>query len=116
MLYIAHKVFLGKEGRPLVNQDFYAELCGPVMPMLFFKLSSYGKNPIENIFSGYSNLNPSLERDALDEAYRSIYHLSDDEAVKLCRKPDGAYIITLDLKKALPIHNCDIEAEYHLSQ
>lgn len=50
ILYIAHMIYLGKHGAPLVDEDFEAWDYGPVIPELYQRVKGFGANPVRNVF------------------------------------------------------------------
>jgi len=46
LVYIAHGWFLGLEDKPLIRERIWAWPYGPVIPELYHRIKSYGRDPI----------------------------------------------------------------------
>ncbi len=88
MLYIAHKVYMGRnEGEPLINELFEAWDYGPVLPSLYHKLKMFGSDPIKDIF--WDTKNPKLP--FLEEACKHLLPMSGGKLVALTHREGGAW-------------------------
>jgi uncharacterized phage-associated protein len=50
ILYIAHMIYLGNVGEPLIDENFEAWDYGPVIPELYQKVKGFGAKPVGNVF------------------------------------------------------------------
>ncbi|BCB62237.1 hypothetical protein HaloA020_29380 [Halomonas sp. A020] len=59
ILYIAHMVYSGEYGEPLINDErFQAWDYGPVLPSVYNYASGYGSSNIQNIFNHIPDVAP----------------------------------------------------------
>lgn len=91
ILYLAHMFHLGRTGRPLVPGHFEAWEYGPVHPDLYHRAKVFGSGHVQNIFHGSKDLEPSPERDILDEAYDSLGKVGPGRLVNATHRKGGAW-------------------------
>jgi uncharacterized phage-associated protein len=92
ILYIAHKVFLGRNnGQPLIDNNFEAWDYGPVVPELYREVKMFGNQPIKNIFRGVEDIDGSTESALIQEACEHLLAKSAGELVAITHRDDGAW-------------------------
>ena len=52
VLYLSHRVCLGRYKTPLLPAPFEAWDFGPVQPILYHKLKRFGASPVRDVFYG----------------------------------------------------------------
>ena len=92
ILYIAHMMYLGKTGQPLVNGHFEAWDYGPVEPELYHYAKTFGASPIKGVF----RLVPDLEDDQpeaqeLDKAVQALSNVQPGQLVAMTHWDGGAW-------------------------
>lgn len=67
LVYFSHGWMLGIHHRPLLNKVFEAWRYGPVMPILYYNLSYYGGNPVDNPILAHEKDFDGDESDILEQ-------------------------------------------------
>lgn len=57
LLYLLYLFYLDNKNEPLIDEDFQAWTCGPMLKSLYLKLKCFHGRPIQNVFY---NINPYL--------------------------------------------------------
>ena len=91
MLYIAHLFFLGRTGRPLINENFEAWDYGPVLPSLYRELKFFGSDTIMNVFSVKELEESSEEYSILKETAHHLKDFTAGQLVSITHHPKGAW-------------------------
>lgn len=92
ILYIAHKVFLGRNPQnPLIGDLFEAWDYGPVVPELYHDVKMFGKGAIQNIFWSVNDDAETDETIFLEEACQNLLSLSAGQLVRITHDEDGAW-------------------------
>ncbi len=93
ILYIAHMVYSGKHGEPLINDErFQAWAYGPVLPSVYNYASGYGSSNIQNIFNHIPDAPPwSEEYETIEQAVRELGPLDPFRLVDITHEPMSAW-------------------------
>lgn len=92
LLYIGHMFHLGKEGTPLISEEFEAWDYGPVQPNLYHEVKVYGAAPVKNLFHPAKDLSAdSSEKAILDNVYDQLSHRSSAWLVTVTHWDKGAW-------------------------
>lgn len=111
--YIAEMLHLGREGSPLIREDWQAWDYGPVQPQLYHKAKVYGTAPVRDIF-----LQPSLhpgnsEHKAVKDAYKLMRNMNPGRMVAVTHRPGGAWANNYRAgRKGVIIPKSEIRDEY----
>jgi uncharacterized phage-associated protein len=112
ILYLAHMVHLGRGHGPLVQGNFEAWDYGPVHPILYHKVKSFGAKPIPNVFWSQEVVDGTT-REILEEACDNLLHLTPGALVQNTHWKDGAWAMNYSPSaKNILIPERDIIAEY----
>ena len=68
LLYIAHMIWLGRTGQPLIREGFEAWDYGPVCPVVYHRAKCFGARRIENVFHSV----PDLDDDQVEELLKDV--------------------------------------------
>lgn len=90
MLYLAQMMFLGEHDERLLNGSFEAWDYGPVQPSVYREARTFGKAPIEFLFSRGRVDDPARAK-MLDEAYDQLSKMSAGQLVNITHWKDGAW-------------------------
>lgn len=93
ILYIAHMVFSGRNGEPLISDErFQAWPYGPVLPSVYRYASSYGSSNIQNIFNHVPDADPSSEEyKNIVQAVQALGSLDPFRLVDITHEPISAW-------------------------
>jgi len=92
VLYIAHMVYMGEQGEPLVSEPFEAWDYGPVLPSVYHQAKVFGSEPISEIFFVEDALAPSTpEGDYIYRAVKATENKTPGELVALTHWNQGAW-------------------------
>lgn len=93
IIYIAHMVYMGQTGRPLVDDEYFeAWDYGPVLPSVYRHVSGFGSRPIADVFAtvedssdeaAISNIHLAIENLASIEPFQLVKILHDDRSAWL---------------------------------
>lgn len=50
LLYLLHLFYLDNKNEPLIDENFQAWTCGPMLKSLYLKLKCFHGRPIQNVF------------------------------------------------------------------
>jgi uncharacterized phage-associated protein len=89
--YMAHMVYLGRTGRPLVGETFEAWDYGPVLPHLYRRVRAFGRDPIRNVFHGTPAVVDPEQVAVIDEACENLLSRTPGQLVSLTHRPNGAW-------------------------
>ncbi len=95
ILYIANMVYLGRNKKPLINENFEAWTHGPVLPGLYDKLKIFSSLPIPSyVFSNscIDKVQKEEEVKALEEAWEKLKNKEAWELVAITHRKKGAWI------------------------
>lgn len=116
MLYIIHMVFLGDEGRKLVNDNFEAWNLGPVLPNVYHRFKIFSS---DNIYNAYSiadiseDIKDKKEQKKLEEGVVALKKASAAQLVNVTHWENGAWAKNYkDGERGIVIPNEDIAEEY----
>ena len=117
MLYIAHRVHLGRYEQPLINEEFEAWDYGPVLPSLYHDAKMFGNKPIKNIFFNVENANEGQELSLLKETYENLKTKSAASLVEQTHDTISAWSeFYTPGRRGIIIPDCSIQNEYHERQ
>ena len=68
LLYIAHMIWLGRTGQPLIREAFEAWDYGPVCPVVYHRAKCFGARPVGNVFPDV----PDLRDEEVEKLLREI--------------------------------------------
>lgn len=92
MLYLAQMMFMGKhDGERLLNGTFEAWDYGPVLPVLYSQVKSFGSGPIKDVFFGVSEVKDEDRAKMLDEAYDQLSKKTAGQLVSITHWKNGAW-------------------------
>ncbi len=92
ILYICHMFHLGKEGTPLIREEFEAWDYGPVQPNLYHELKVYGSAPVKSLFHSATDLpEGSSAKTILDSVFQQIPNHSPAWLVAVTHWDKGAW-------------------------
>lgn len=91
IIYLAHMIYLGRTGRPLVAGHFEAWELGPVHPDLYRRAKIFGSSPVQNIFHSVPDLSNGEARDILDEAFDVLGKTKPGQLVAITHWERGAW-------------------------
>lgn len=113
ILYIAHMLYLGKNGEPLIDgNEFEAWDYGPVSPTLYRHVSAYGAGRIRNAFHGVGAIE-GPEAEAIDDAVQRLGRVSPFQLVALLHDQHSAWSQVYDpYFRGMPINNELVGQEY----
>lgn len=94
LVYIAHGFMLGFFNKPLINENVEAWKYGPVIPDLYQKVKSYGKDKIKNEISSWS----VFSHRPLSEEEKSVIHF----VYKKYGRLDGVHLSMITHQKNTP--------------
>ena len=90
MMYLIHMFYLGKNGNPLIEEEFEAWDYGPVVPILYHKVKTFSDRPIQNVFNiEIDNNLPEII--FLNDEYTELSAKSPWELVLMTHLKDGAW-------------------------
>ncbi|MBO6827169.1 MAG: DUF4065 domain-containing protein [Sneathiella sp.] len=113
LLYLAHLMYLGRTGKPLICDQFEAWEYGPVVPSLYHKVKIFGSDPISDIFHSVPDADDSTETEYLNAAYKSLSNLPAGKLVAITHWADGAWAKSYEKgARNRKISNEDIMDEY----
>jgi uncharacterized phage-associated protein len=69
LVYFSHGWMLGIYNRPLLEKEFEAWRYGPVMPVVYYNLSYYGGDPVDDQILAHVKDFDEDERDILDQVF-----------------------------------------------
>lgn len=92
LVYFCHAWMLGVYGEPLLTQPFQAWLYGPVVPVLYRSLKSFGSEPVDRLIGGFEVARlGEQERRIVDQVFERYGHLSGTELMKLTHIPGSPW-------------------------
>jgi len=92
ILYIAHMLYLGRHGQPLIDKNFEAWEYGPVVPAVYQRLRGFGSEPVGNVFHWEPELSKDTEEyKALKQAFDTTKEFSAGQLVSITHSPKGAW-------------------------
>ena len=91
MLYLAQMFYLGQRGERLLNGSFEAWDYGPVLPLVYSQVKTFGSGPIRNVFYGVSDVQDLNRADMLDQACDQLSQMSAGRLVSITHWKDGAW-------------------------
>ncbi|WP_090521055.1 Panacea domain-containing protein [Paracoccus isoporae] len=113
LIYIAHMIYLGRTGKPLVSGPFQAWDYGPVNPTLYHRAKVFGRAPVEDIFGSLPPLPEGAEKRFIQEAYESLGALGPSQLVSITHRTGGAWEANYRPGRRYSlISNEDIRKEY----
>lgn len=113
IIYLAHMLFLGRYGRPLIDEYFEAWHYGPVIPALYHELKIYGNRPVKDIFKVKSADKDSLEGKLLISAVKKFQPLDPSYLVAYTHRENGAWSKNYDPDyRGVVIPDNEIKDEY----
>jgi uncharacterized phage-associated protein len=114
ILYICHMFHLGREGTPLIREEFEAWDYGPVQPNLYHELKVYGSAPVKSLFhSAIEITEESSEKAILDSVYQQLPNHSPAWLVAVTHWDKGAWSkFYKPGSKGIRIPNSEIALEF----
>lgn len=92
ILYIAHRVYLGRYNKELVDAPFEAWDYGPVLPIVYNECKIWGRDPIAwPSFHRIDDLDDDAILDHLKEAYEALKERSAASLVAMTHGKGGAW-------------------------
>ena len=114
ILYLAQMVFLGRNNgtRPLVSENFEAWDYGPVLPSVYYRAKTFGKQPVQNVFR-YLPDATGEEAAIIAEAVESVRGKTPGQLVAITHWEKGAWATYYKAgSKSIVIPNEAILEEY----
>lgn len=97
MLYLAHMVYFGRSGEPLVDGHFEAWDYGPVHPDVYRATRVYGADPVGNVFRHARPIaDGTPEAEILQEAINELGELRAATLVAMTHSDDSAWSMYYD--------------------
>lgn len=90
LLYICHMIFLGRTGKPLIDENFEAWMYGPVVPQLYQRMKAYGAKPVGDRFHNAEPLPPEVDA-IVTEVCDSLKQVGDSGLVSITHIADGGW-------------------------
>jgi uncharacterized phage-associated protein len=114
MLYLAQMAFMGEhDGARLMDETFEAWDYGPVSPIVYRAVRSFGSSPIRNVFFGVPLLDEGERQGALDRFYDQLSKFSSSRLVSITHWDRGAWAKNyIPGVRGIPIEDSDILDEY----
>lgn len=91
ILYLAHMFYLGRQGQPLIAENFEAWDYGPVIPDLYHRVKGFGNGPVRNVFHWVSPATRGPQYDILKEAAEATKNTSPSRLVAITHWDHGAW-------------------------
>jgi uncharacterized phage-associated protein len=91
LLYVAHMIYLGRSGEPLVMELFEAWDYGPVLPTLYHQIKMFGKNPVKDVFYFRDPDPASDEVKTIREVAEFLAPKPVSELISITHWPKGAW-------------------------
>jgi uncharacterized phage-associated protein len=91
MLYLAQMIYLGKTGEPLFNGTFEAWDYGPVLPVVYNQVKSFGSGPIRDVFFGARAITDESRCEMLNEACDQLSQKTAGQLVNITHWSKGAW-------------------------
>ncbi|MCB4860761.1 DUF4065 domain-containing protein [Sphingobium sp. PNB] len=91
ILYVAQMIHLGREKRPLFEENFEAWDHGPVVPALYHELKSFNRGFVTSIAVASTFAFGTSEAFAIDDAFTMTLHMSAGQLVNYTHRPGGAW-------------------------
>ena len=116
LLYIAHKVFLGRYNKPLIADKFEAWDYGPVVPKLYHKLKMFGRDPIDDVFRLWDieGIEDEQVEAFIEEACDALSAQTAGQLVAMTHHDEGAWAKHYRPGgRGVMIPNDDIQEEYN---
>lgn len=124
LIYIAHMLYLGKTGNPLVNGEFQAWDYGPVHPELYEHLKSFGPFPVKDFIFDIPlsairlrDLDNTKDKDKIEIMRSCLEEFppgSTSKLIDVTHQKNGAWAKKYrKYVKNIPITNEDIKTEYN---
>ncbi|MCH9845266.1 MAG: DUF4065 domain-containing protein [Alphaproteobacteria bacterium] len=92
ILYITHMFYIGRElGPKLIREEFEAWDYGPVIPVVYRELKSFGSSNILNIFTTNRLKEDEIDYTFLREITNDLKEYTGGELVSITHHPEGAW-------------------------
>ena len=92
ILYITHMFYIGRGlGTKLIREEFEAWDYGPVIPVVYRELKSFGSSNILDIFTTSGLKKTDTEYEFLYEMAKSLKEYTGGELVSITHHPKGAW-------------------------
>jgi uncharacterized phage-associated protein len=92
--YIAEMLHLGREGEPLIAENWQAWSYGPVQPDLYHKAKIFGADPVKDIFIVPPLKDGGTKHNAVNDAYDLMASLTPGQMIEVTHRPNGAWAAT----------------------
>ena len=113
MLYLAQMMYLGTNDVPLFNGTFEAWDYGPVLPVVYGQVKSFGSGPIRDVFFGVPEIRDAKRLEMLDAACDQLSQKSAGQLVNITHWSKGAWAKNyVPGAKGIVIPNDQIIQEY----
>ena len=117
ILYLAHMIYAGRTGRPLVRREFEAWDYGPVIPSVYRAASIFGAKPVRNVFHAIQDADPvehAYELKMIEDAVAAFSTLPPFKLVEITHDKHSAWARHYDScnkGKVIPFES--IRSEYN---
>lgn len=112
LVYLAHRLHLGRTHTPLISDHFEAWDFGPVAPRLYRQLKAYGAEPVAYIAKGSDTVADEQARRNLEDAWSLYKDLSGAELVRLTHKSGSPWSHAYSEGRNSIISNTCIRTDY----
>lgn len=113
LLYLAHMIYLGRTGEPLIDEEFQAWDYGPVSPTVYARARGFGRRPVGNVFHWVSSVSDGDKKALLQDIADLGSRVKPWQLVELTHDPKGAWAeVYQPGMHNIPIRNSRVRAEY----
>lgn len=91
MLYIAHMLYYGRTGEPLIRDSFEAWDYGPVVPSVYHRAKAFGSDSVRNVFHGAKQIEDKRAREAIQQTVAALRDKRPGELVAITHWDGGAW-------------------------
>ena len=114
LLYLSHLHYLGEVGEPLIEEEFEAWECGPIVPALYNKIRTFYDRPVRNVWGALTQ-DESKEVQFLTRKAPELLNLTLWDLVLANHLKGGAWERHYNQPgELIKIPNKDILVEYNL--
>lgn len=115
LLYLAHMIYSGRHGQPLIEDErFQAWNYGPVLPNVYRRASTFGAGPIKNVFHSVSDIpTDRAEAELIKAVVERFSSIPAFKLVELTHDQAGAWAKCFSTgSRNVDIPQAAIESEY----
>jgi len=111
--YIAEMLHLGRNGVPLIAEEWQAWDYGPVQPDLYHRLKVYGNGKVRDIFAAPPLMPNSSALKSVEDAYSLMRNMRPGQMVNVTHRGGGAWANFYQAgRRGVTIPKSEIRREY----